>query len=232
MANKVRFGLPLVVFLASSLGLAVAQVNGTGEALSRIAGDWRTSPSVEIANSRPALPAASADLGRAPANARLERMLLLLEPSAAQREALNAELASLQDSSSSEYHRFLTPARFADGFANSAGDVEAVSAWLISEGFRVAPLPAGRGWLEFSGTAGQVEEAFRTEVHMASTAQGTRAVLAGAVSVPAALRPAIHGLVSLDGALASAAVTAPQPVRSTAAELAGETSPSRAEALT
>ena len=34
----------------------------------------------------------------------------------------------------------------------------------------MAPLPAGRGWIEFSGTAGQVEHAFHTDVHLVATA--------------------------------------------------------------
>ena len=93
-------------------------------------------------------------------------------------------------------------------------------------------MPAGRGWIEFSGTAAQVEQAFHTQVLTVGTTNGTRLVLAGDIAVPAALKPVIHGLVSLDGTLSVPALTAPQPVSSTAVELAATGSVSQAEAIT
>jgi hypothetical protein len=170
--------------------------------------------------------------GHAPAGMKLDRMLLLLSPSAAQQQALATELGNLENSSSPHYHQWLTPTAFAASYANSATDVAAVSAWLESQGFQVAPLPAGRGWIEFSGTVAQVDQAFHTLVSSVVTAGGTRAVLAQGISVPAALVPVVQGLVSLDGALSTAALTTPQTVAVSAAELAAETSPNNAEALT
>lgn len=187
---------------------------------------------VSISASKPLQSQATTDLGSAQVGARLERMLLLLEPSTAQQQALTAELQNQQNSASSEYHRWLTPAAFADSYANSSADVATVSAWLQSQGFQVASLPAGRGWIEFSGTVAQVEQAFQTQVDSDVTPTGTRFVLASDISVPATLQPLIHGIVSLDGALSAAALTTPQPVTTTAAKLAAETSPGSAEALT
>jgi len=242
MANKQSFGLPLGVVLAFSLGVAAAQAPvynvadkdlSVGAAASRLAGDWHSSAAVTISSAPPALPAGATDLGRAPSAIRLERLLLLLEPSAAQQQALITELAHQQNSTSPDYHHWLTAAAFAEAYGNSATDVAAVSAWLGSQGFQVAALPAGRGWIEFSGTAAQVEQAFHSQVHLIALAGGgTRAVLAGSVSVPAALEPVVHGLVSLDGALSTAALTTPRPVLTSVADLAGATSPSQAEALT
>lgn len=122
--------------------------------------------------------------------------------------------------------------RHAAAYSNSSADVATVADWLRSQGFRVAPLPAGLGWIEFSGTVGQLELAFHTQVKSVVTATGTRVVLAAGISVPAALKPVIHGLVSLDGALSSPALTTPQPVSASAAQLAAETSLSQAEAET
>ena len=159
-------------------------------------------------------------------------MLLLLEPSTAQRQALDAELADQQNAKSSEYHHWLTPSRFAEDYANSQSDVAGVAAWLESQGFEVAPLPTGRGWIEFSGTVGQVEQAFQTQVHAIAARSGMRLALSESIAVPAALQPLIHGLVSLDGVVAEPAMTAPQPVASSAVEFASATSPRQAEALT
>jgi hypothetical protein len=187
------------------------------------------------ASKPPALPpeaASSFEHSAAPANARLERMILLLKPSITRQLALTGELANLQNPASPHYHEWLTPTAFADAYSNSAEDVSAVSAWLESRGFDVAALPAGRGWIEFSGTVAQVEQAFQTRVDSVVTPGGTRLVLGEGISVPAALAPLIQGLVSLDGALSMPALTEPQAVPVSAAELASQTSLSRAEALT
>jgi hypothetical protein len=232
MAHKQSFGLPLAILLLSGLGVsspvaAVAQAQA-----SRLAGDWRVSEAVTIAANRPPAAQAVAVLGAAPAGARLERMLLLLEPSAAQQQALTTELAALQNSSSPQYHHWLTPAAFAAAYGNSASDAAAVSAWLQSEGLQVAALPAGRGWIEFSGTVAQVEQAFGTHIETVATSDGSRFVLASGVSVPAAIKPLVHGLVSLDGAVSTPALVSPRPVITSAAELAAQNSLSHAEALT
>jgi hypothetical protein len=230
MTYKKSFGLLLVILLLSSLGAscpAMAQATA-----SRLAGDWYGSALVSLSAGKPLLPQTTADLGAASPSTRLERMLLLLEPSADQQQALIAELANQQNSSSAEYHHWLTPSAFANSYANSSSDVAAVAAWLQSQGFEVAALPAGRGWIEFSGTVAQVEQAFQTQVDSAATADGTRVVLAESISVPAALKPLVHGLVSLDGALSEASLTTPKTVATAPADLAAETSLGKVEALT
>lgn len=168
----------------------------------------------------------------APAGTRLERMLLLLDPSAGRQQALVTELQNQQNPRSPEFHHWLTPAAFAAAYGNSLADVSEVCAWLQSQGFKVAPLPAGLGWIEFSGTAGQVEQAFHAKVESAAASAGTRPVLASGISVPAALKPVIHGLVSLDGTVSAPALTGAKPVSTSPADLAAATSMVQAEALT
>jgi len=238
MAHKPSTGLPLAILLLLSLGTAVGQASRATEAEpiapaapSRLAGDWHSREMVTLAASKP--PASSAQVvGAAPSQAQLDRMLLLLSPSAAQQQALATEIATLQNTASGKYHHWLTPAAFARSFSNSPSDVAAVCSWLRSQGFAVAPLPVGLGWVEFSGTVAQVEQAFRTQVNSITYGGETRAALAGPISVPAAFKPLIHGLVSLDGALATPAITAVQPVSGSAAELAAETSAAKAAGLT
>jgi subtilase family serine protease len=129
----------------------------------------------------------------APPSARLDRVVLLLSSSTAQQKALTVALADLQDPSSPHYHQWLTPASFARDYANSASDVSALSDWLESEGLEVAPAPAGRGWIEFSGTVADVEHAFHTRIAAQTTSAGTRFLLAGTISVPGALAPLVLG---------------------------------------
>lgn len=159
-------------------------------------------------------------------------MLLLLESSAAQKQALDAELANQQNPPSAEYHHWLTPSQFADTYANTASDIAAIASWLESEGFEVAPLPAGRGWIEFSGTVAQLEQAFQTRVSSVAESGGVRLVLADSISVPAPFGALVHGIASLDGVVAEPAITTTQPVTGPTAELLAVTSVRGAEAMT
>src|SRR5208283_950744 len=152
------FGLPLATVLFSSLlagPIAAAQTSTSASASTRITGDWRSTAPVAIPNSKPPVLLNAHDLSAAASNQVLGRILLLLSPSPSQQQALTAELANLQNPSSPSYHHWLTPAAFAQAYANSPSDVAAVTAWLESEGFTVTPLPASLGWIEFSGTVAQ-----------------------------------------------------------------------------
>ena len=252
MAQIKRFGLPFG--LAMVLGMAAAAqsamtvavqppahaaglpcVSSDLEALpppSRIAGDWHSGATVPIPDSQTLASSDSRDLGIAPAGTRLERMLLLLEPSISQRQKLDTLLQKQQSTGSCTFNHWLTPNQFADFYSNSATDVDTVAAWLQESGFAVAPVPSGRGWIEFSGNASQVEAAFHTVVHSISSSNGPRAEITQAISVPGALRALIHGLVSLDGSLATPDITSPRPLITSAAALAAEISRTSAEALT
>lgn len=237
MAQKQYFGLPLGMLLLAGMAAAGAQ-GSSPAAASRLAGDWSSSASATLAVSRPPLSIPNlsffaVDQGAAPAGQTLSRMVLLLAPSAAQQQALAAEITSLQNPSSPNYHQWLTPSAFASSYANSASDVAAVAAWLTSQGFAVAPLPAGHGWIEFSGTVAQAEQAFHTQIDLIAVAGGAaRPVAMSNISVPAALEPLIAGLVSLDGVVSRPALTPAQPLSVSAAELAAETSPAGAQAFT
>lgn len=243
MAQRTRSGLNLAVWMVGAAALSasawaapspscVPAQAAAAAAVSRLAGDWQSSPRVTLPGSPASVPFEAADLGIASPATKLDRMLLLLDPGAAKRAALDAELQTLQNSGSCGFHQWLTASQYADGYANSAADVAAVAAWLRSAGFTVAPLPAGRGWIEFSGTAAQVEEAFGTPVHLFATAAGTRLAIEDAIAVPAAVAPLIRGLVSLDGSVAAAAMTTPEPVAGAMADLAAQTDPAHAAALT
>ena len=242
MAQKRASGLPLAMVLMASLGLSGATAgiaqNSSSDTqappapLSRLAAEWRTSEPALLAANKPLLNPDAVNLGTPPPVTRLDRMLLLLSPSAAQQQALVNELENQQNPASPVYHHWLTPPAFAAAYANSLADVAAISAWLQSQGFQVAPLPAGRGWIEFSGTAAQVEQAFHTQIQLVAISGQTRALVAGNISLPAALLPLVQGLVSLDGSLSTPALTAPQAVTTPIEELAAQTSLKGASALT
>ena len=105
------------------------------------------------------------DQGRVDSAQVFHRMVLLLQGSDAEEQALQQLLAAQQDPSSPEYHQWLTPAEFGRRFGPSQNDLAALTAWLKGQGFTVEPAPSGRRYLIFSGTSGQVETAFQTQMH-------------------------------------------------------------------
>ena len=127
----------------------------------------------------------------------LRRMLLLLKRSAAQETALKALLDQQQSESSPNYHQWLTPQQFGHQFGPADADVQTVTGWLQTHGFQVARVSAGRTVIEFSGNAGQVREAFRTEIHRYAVNGEEHFANSSDPQIPAALTPVVAGTVSL-----------------------------------
>ena len=105
------------------------------------------------------------DLGRVHGAEPMSGVSLVFKPSAAQQAALDKLLKEQQQRSSPNYHKWLTPAQFADRFGMSRSDIEKVTAWLQSQGFTVTRVANSRNQVFFEGTVAQVESAFRTEIH-------------------------------------------------------------------
>ena len=144
------------------------------------------------------------DQGAAPRGLPMERMLLLLSRSPEQEAALRQLMEEQQDSSSANYHQWLTPEQFGDQFGAAPEDIERVTGWLSSQGFRVDRVSNGRGLIEFSGTAGEVERALHTQIHSYLVHGEQHWANAQEPRIPAALSPAVAGIVSLHNFASSA----------------------------
>src|SRR6266700_4554274 len=105
------------------------------------------------------------DIGAAPPDLPMQRMLLVLKRSPQQDFALRTLLDDQQDKSSSNYHKWLTPDEFGVQFGPSDQDVQQVAGWLASHGFQVNHVSHGRSVIEFSGVESQIEGAFHTQIH-------------------------------------------------------------------
>jgi hypothetical protein len=137
------------------------------------------------------------DLGPAPANLPLNRMLLVLSRSPEQETALQALLDQQQDKSSPNYHNWLTPEQFGQQFGPADQDVQAVTSWLQTHGFQVSRVSKGRVVIEFSGTASQLKEAFHTEIHKYAVNGEEHWANASDPQIPAALAPVVAGIKTL-----------------------------------
>ena len=153
----------------------------------RIAAAIDSSQMVALAGNVHGLAQPRFDLGRADGSKVLYGVTLAFRPSAAQQADLNNLLAQQQDPSSPNYHKWLTPAQFADRFGMTRNDINRVQTWLESQGFTVTSVANSRNQISFDGTVAQVEAAFRTEIHNYLVDGTVHFANATNPSVPAAL---------------------------------------------
>ncbi len=137
------------------------------------------------------------DRGAVPASMPAERLLLVLRRSPDAEAALQTYLDAVQNPRSPLFRKFITPDQFGKLYGPPDKDLNIVQAWLHAQGFTVNQINKGRTAIEFSGTAGQVGQAFRTSIHRYLI--GGESHLANATDpvIPAALAPLVAGVASL-----------------------------------
>ena len=124
-------------------------------------------------------------------------MLLVLRHSPAQEAALNQLTAQQQNQSSPNFHHWLTPQQYGQLFGASDKEIRAITSWLRSHGFQVANISPGRHIIEFSGTAGQVQDAFHASIRQYSVNDEDHWANSSDPKIPAALAPVVVGVKSL-----------------------------------
>ena len=152
---------------------------------------------VSVARSTPPLARQEFDQGPAPSSLLLNRMLLVLKRSPEREAALETFLTQLQQPSSPNYHKWLAPDEFGRQFGASDADIQTITSWLQDHGFQVQPASHGRVVIEFSGTAGQVQQAFHTQIHKFLVNGVTHWANVSEQQIPAALAPAVAGVHTL-----------------------------------
>jgi subtilase family serine protease len=128
---------------------------------------------------------------------RLGTITLLTLPTPSQQKALAQLLAQQQDPKSPNYHKWLTPQQYADRFGLSQNDVQQMAGWLRSQGFSMVEVAHGRNWISFNGTAAQVQNAFRTEIHRYDVNGELHYANATAPSIPRAMSGVVTGIRGL-----------------------------------
>jgi subtilase family serine protease len=109
--------------------------------------------------------ATAVDLGPVDPSRSLPLLSLRFRLTAAHRAALQQLLSDQQNPASPAFHQWLTPEQFAARFGLAPQDLATISSWLAAQGFSVISVARGGLFLQFSGTAGQVNRAFHTELH-------------------------------------------------------------------
>lgn len=181
----------LAAFLAFST-LASAQANPPRP--DRVINDADT---VELKGEVHPLARPEYDAGLADRSARMEHVILMLSL----RPGANTELDSLirqqHNPQSTLYHQWLTPDEFGTMFGMTDANLGTVEWWLQQHGFTVDEVARGRRWINFSGTVGQVEQAFHTEIHNYFVNGEMHQANSKAPAIPRALADLVVGFASL-----------------------------------
>ena len=148
-------------------------------------------------NTRPEATAAN-DRGAVAAEFPMEHMMLQLRRSPNQESALEKYLDQLEDPHSPNYHHWLTAQQFGDRYGLAQQDLTKIAGWLQSHGFVVNRTYPNATLIDFSGNAGQVGEAFHTEIHHLVVNGVAHIANMSDPQIPAALAPAVAGVASLN----------------------------------
>lgn len=127
----------------------------------------------------------------------MEHMLLQLKRSPEQERELRQFIDELQVPSSPNFHHWLTAKEYGERFGLAKHDLDAITRWLESLGFKVNVVYENGLLIDFSGKAGQVRSAFHTEIHQLDVKGVKHIANMSDPQIPAALAPAVVGVVSL-----------------------------------
>ncbi len=194
------FAAALLAFLFAPLSSTnvLAQSNEFARPLARITEAVDNTKLAPLHNQVPPMIARAVDQGPVEDTLPLDRMTLILKRSDAQQQALARLLADQQNPSAPSFHRWLTPQEFGARFGVADADIQQVTGWLESQGFKVEHVANGRGFIEFSGNAQQVASAFHTSMHQYSLSGEAHIANATTLAIPAALAPVVDAVRSLN----------------------------------
>ncbi len=145
------------------------------------------------------LPAANQknDRGPAPDDMPLKYLQLVLERPPELEKELESLIDEMNRKGSPVYHKWLTAREFGERFGLAPADIVKLTEWLKSYGFEVGGiLPSGMA-IEFSGTAGEIRQAFHTGIHRLDVKGERHYANMSDPEIPAALALAVKGVVAL-----------------------------------
>ncbi len=138
------------------------------------------------------------DRGAVEGSLPLEHVLLQLKRSATAEAALDAYIASLNDATSANYHKWLTAEQLGAEYGPASADIAAVTNWLGEHGLTVNQVSPTGMVIDFSGTAEQMEGAFHANLRQLSVNGEDHLANTQDPQVPSALVGVIRGVVSLN----------------------------------
>src|SRR5580698_7542130 len=137
------------------------------------------------------------DRGRVSDSWDADHMLMVLQRSPEKEQELVRYIDTLNDRSSPNFHHWLTAEEFGAKYGVAQKDIDTITGWLQSHGFRINQVYTSRMMIDFSGTAGSIRDAFHTEIHQLDVNGQKHLSNISDPQIPAALAPAVNGIFSL-----------------------------------
>jgi subtilase family serine protease len=138
------------------------------------------------------------DVGRVATGTQINGITMYFKPSAEQQAELDGLVKAQQTPGSAYYHQWLTPAEYASRFGLSDDDLAKVQTWVEQQGFTVDRVAQSHNSISFSGTVGQVEMAFQTEIHNYKFGSETHFANATQLMIPSSLSGVVRSIRNLD----------------------------------
>jgi hypothetical protein len=192
--------LALIILISCSANISAQTAAATAPVnnVARVTQAVNESSRVTLKGNTHPMANAKNESGVAPDSLPMERMLLVLKRSPDQQAALKTFMEGQQSKTSPNFHQWLTPEQFGQQYGVSDSDIQAVTSWLQTHGFTVNRVATGKMLIEFSGTAGQVREAFQTQIHKYTVKGQDHWANASDPTIPAALLPVVTGVNTLN----------------------------------
>jgi subtilase family serine protease len=127
----------------------------------------------------------------------LDHMMLQLQRSPEQEAELKTFIDQQHDSTSPNFHKWLTAEEFGARFGTAPEDIAVITKWLETSGFTVNNVYPSGMVIDFSGTAKSVQSAFHTEIHKLLVAGKIHTANMSDPRIPEALAPVVAGITSL-----------------------------------
>ena len=138
------------------------------------------------------------DRGLVPDDFPMPHMLLQLKRAPQLEKDFAQYIETLTDKSSPNFHHWMLAAEQGEKYGLAQEDIDAITDWLNSNGFTVGYVYPNRMVIDFSGTAGQIREAFHTEIHYLDVHGEQHFANMSDPQIPEALAPAVVGVVSMN----------------------------------
>jgi hypothetical protein len=138
------------------------------------------------------------DQGKVDDGLTLQHIVMLLQRTPEQELAIQTRIDQMHNQQSPLFHQWLSSDEVGGCYGVADADIATITSWLQKHGFAVDSVPAGKTMVLFSGTAGQVAEAFHTEIHNLNVQGKKHIANMSDPKVPAALAPVIAGFRSLN----------------------------------
>jgi subtilase family serine protease len=152
---------------------------------------------VTLRGNTPVQATAGNDRGVEPDTFPVEHMLLQLKRDPQSEREFAQYIDSLTDKSSRNFRHWMTAREQGTKYGPAQEDIDQITGWLQSHGFKVGYVYPNRMVIDFSGTAGSIRDAFHTEIHQVAVKGERHFANMSDPQIPAALAPAVSGVVSM-----------------------------------